>query len=139
MLSDIAKLKSFNRFQAYLDPNAPPPQPQPDPIKMQEVQAKQMVAQATVMGAQTDQYKEQRLAVHDQDKIALQKQQLMLQSNEKARTAQGRTRTRRTALSTTTEQLQLDKAKTVLDAHNQSEDRALTAHDNHQNGSAAGS
>jgi hypothetical protein len=40
---------------------------------MQEVQAKQMVAQATVMGAQTDQYKEQRLAVHDQDKIALQR------------------------------------------------------------------
>jgi hypothetical protein len=29
MLHDIAKLKGFNRFAAYLDPNAPPPGPDP--------------------------------------------------------------------------------------------------------------
>jgi hypothetical protein len=131
MLADIAKLKGFNRFQAYLNPNAPPPQPQPDPIKMQEVQAKQMVAQATVMGAQTDQYKEQRLAVHDQDKIELQKQQMLLKSNADGRTADRQDADTSHRIINDNAQLQLDQAKTVLDAHNQLQDRTQTAHDNH--------
>jgi hypothetical protein len=38
MLHDIAKLKGFNRFSAYLDPDAPPPQP--DPLKVRELDIK---------------------------------------------------------------------------------------------------
>jgi hypothetical protein len=39
MLHDIAKLKGFTRFAAYLDPNAPPPGP--DPLKTRELDIKE--------------------------------------------------------------------------------------------------
>ena len=70
MLSDIAKLKDFKNFGNYLNPQAPPPQP--DPIKMQEVQTKQQSAQANMVQAQTAQFKEQRLSQHDDKKLQVQ-------------------------------------------------------------------
>jgi hypothetical protein len=45
MLHDIAKLKGFTRFSAYLDPNAPPPGP--DPLKMRELDIKERGVAAT--------------------------------------------------------------------------------------------
>jgi hypothetical protein len=124
MLKDIAKLKGFTRFAAYLNPNAPPPQPQPDPIKMQEAQAKQMVAQATVMGAQTDQFKEQRLAIHDQEKVEIQRQELMLKGIEHARVNDRQDADTAHRIVNDNEQLMLDKALAVQASHEKSEDRA---------------
>lgn len=68
MLKDVAKLKRFNNFSSYLDPNAPPPQP--DPIKMAEVQAKTTTANAGMLTAQTKQQDANRLYALDQTKVA---------------------------------------------------------------------
>jgi len=84
MLTDIAKLKSFKNFGNYLDPNAPPPQP--DPIKMGEMQIKQTHAQATVSQAQTAQSKEQRLGALDQSKQQLSVADLHLKALDHDRT-----------------------------------------------------
>lgn len=45
MLHDIAKLKGFTRFAAYLDPNAPPPGP--DPLAVRELDIKERGVAAT--------------------------------------------------------------------------------------------
>jgi hypothetical protein len=138
MLKDIAKLKGFNRFAAYLDPKAPPPQPQPqDPAKMLSAQAAMTTAQASQAKVQVDQFKEQRLAAHEQEMTDLKRQELQLQGGEKARTADRQDADTAHRIISDSERLQLEKAQTVLDAHNQAEDRALTAHDNHQNRQAA--
>lgn len=146
MLKDIAKLKGFNRFQAYLDPNAPPPQPQQqiDPVKMMDAQSKQTVAQAAMVGAQTQQFKEQRLAVHDQDKINLQRQDMLLKASDHTRTNDRQDAETAHRIVNDNDQLKLQAAQTALDIHHQAADRALdahnaaadraqTAHDNHQN------
>ena len=132
MISDVAKLKGFNRFQAYLDPNAPPPQPQIDPIKMQEVQAKQMVAQATVMGAQSDQFKEQRLAAHEQDKLELQKQEMMLKASNDANTGNRQTAETAHRIVNDNAHLKLDAAKTIIDAHHKGASLVLGSHEKAQ-------
>jgi hypothetical protein len=53
MLHDIAKLKGFTRFSAYLDPNAPPPQP--DPLKVRELDIKDKTADRSAHGRRPDQ------------------------------------------------------------------------------------
>lgn len=84
MLHDIAKLKGFTRFSAYLDPNAPPPQP--DPIKTAEVQAKTTSAQATMLTAQTKQQDSNRLYAMDQTKVAQNAAQIHLKALDQDRT-----------------------------------------------------
>jgi hypothetical protein len=84
MLHDVAKLKGQTNFPAYLNPNAPPPQP--DPIKMGELQAKQTGAQATMVQAQTAQVKEQRLSQLDQTKSTLQAADLHIKALNQDRT-----------------------------------------------------
>jgi hypothetical protein len=134
MLKDIAKLKGFTRFQAYLNPNAPPPQPQPqDPAKMLAAQAAMTTAQAAQAKVQTDQYKEQRLAVHDQDKIDLQRQQMSLKGMTDARTSDRQDADTAHKIVHDNAQLDLEKAQIALDAHNQHMNLSQTAHDNHMN------
>ena len=84
MLKDVAKLKGFKNFGSYLNPNAPPPQP--DPIKMQETQAKVQSAQATMVQANTAQFKEQRLAAHDDKKLQVQLADMHLKALDHDRT-----------------------------------------------------
>ena len=132
MLSDIAKLKGFNRFQAYLNPNAPPPQPQPDPIKMQEAQAKQTTAQAAMAGAQTKQYKEERLASHEQDKLDLQREELKVKAMDTAQSNQRQNIETAHRVVNDAAKLKLDKEKTLLDAAHKGTSLALTSHDKQQ-------
>jgi hypothetical protein len=84
MLKDVAKLKGFTNFNAYLDPNAPPPQP--DPIKMQEVQAKTTTANASMLTAQTKQQDANRLYSLDQTKVTQNAANLHLQALDHDRT-----------------------------------------------------
>jgi hypothetical protein len=67
MLHDIAKLKGFTRFAAYLDPKAPPPQP--DPFKTRELDIKDKTAQAALMAVQVKQNNDNRLFANDQAKL----------------------------------------------------------------------
>jgi hypothetical protein len=84
MLHDVAKLSGFNRFAAYLDPKAPPPQP--DPLKTAEVQAKTTVAQASMLTAQTKQQDANRLYSLDQTKVAQNAANIHLQALDHDRT-----------------------------------------------------
>jgi hypothetical protein len=125
MLSDIAKLKSFTRWPAYLDPNAPPPQPQPDPIKMQEVQAKQTTAQAAVITAQSHQVKEQRLAVEGQQKNDLKRHDLTMKVLDHDRTNNRQDADTAHRIIHDEAELQLQKAQVALQHHNAEEDRTV--------------
>ncbi|MFI4971144.1 MAG: hypothetical protein ACHP7H_00575 [Hyphomicrobiales bacterium] len=84
VLHDIAKLKGFTRFSAYLDPNAPPPQP--DPIKMRELDIKDKTANAAVAGAQTKQQDANRLYALDQTKVQQNQQDMSLKALDHDRT-----------------------------------------------------
>ena len=84
MLKDVAKLKGFANFSQYLNPNAPPVQP--DPIKMQELQIKDKAASANVMQAQGAQTKESRLAALDQSKLQMEGVQTQLKAMDHDRT-----------------------------------------------------
>jgi hypothetical protein len=67
MLHDISKLKGFNRFAAYLDPNAP--DPQPDPLKVRELDIKEKTADAAVQSVQVKQAADNRLYAATQSKL----------------------------------------------------------------------
>lgn len=67
MLHDIAKLKGFTRFAAYIDPNAPPPQP--DPLKVRELDIKDKTAQAALQAVTVKQNADNRLFANDQAKL----------------------------------------------------------------------
>ena len=84
MLKDVAKLKGFNNFSSYLDPNAPPPQP--DPLKVQEVQAKTTASQATMLTAQTKQQDANRLYALDQTKVEQKASEIKLKALDHDRT-----------------------------------------------------
>jgi hypothetical protein len=84
MLSDIAKLKGFTNFNSYLDPNAPPPGP--DPIKMGELQVKQQTAKTAQDALTIKQADASRLFALDQTKSQQQDQQLALAADNQSRT-----------------------------------------------------
>jgi hypothetical protein len=128
MLKDIAKLKGFNRFAAYLDPNAQPPQPQPeDPAKMIAAQASMTSAQASLAKEEVEKFKEQRLASHEQEMTELSRQELMLKGIEHARTHDRQDADTAHKIVHDEEQLQLDKALAVMEANEKAEDRAHTS------------
>jgi hypothetical protein len=84
MLKDVAKLKGFTNFQSYLNPNAPPPQP--DPLKTQELQIKDKSATANLVQAQGAQQKEQRLGALDVSKQHQAQQKIVLDAMNHDRT-----------------------------------------------------
>lgn len=128
MLTDIAKLKGFTRFPAYLNPNAPPPQPPPpDPIKVQEAQAKSTTAQASVMGAQAAQAKEQRLYVEGQQKNTLKQHDLTMKVLDHDRTNNRQDADTAHRIIHDENELQLQKAQVALQQHNAEEDRVINA------------
>jgi hypothetical protein len=67
MLHDIGKLKGFNRFAAYLDPNAPAPQP--DPLKVRELDIKEKTADAAMASVNVKQAADNRLFAATQSKL----------------------------------------------------------------------
>jgi hypothetical protein len=124
----VAKLKGFTRWPAYLNPNAPPPQPPPpDPIKMQEAQAKQVTAQATVMTAQSAQAKEQRLVIEGQQKHELKQHDLTMKVLDHDRTNNRQDADTAHRIIHDEAELQLQKAQTALQQHNAEEDRVINA------------
>lgn len=127
MLSDIAKLKSFTRFPAYLDPNAPPVQQQPDPIKMQEVQAKMTTAQAAVATAQAAQAKEQRLVVEGQQKHELKQGDLVMKALNHDRDNDRQDADTAHRIIHDDAQLHLEKVLATMAQHNAEEDRTIKA------------
>jgi hypothetical protein len=84
LLHDVAKLKGFNRFSAYLDPNAPPPGP--DPLKTRELDIKEKVADATVAGVGIKQQDASRLYALDQMKVQQHGQEMALSALDHDRT-----------------------------------------------------
>jgi hypothetical protein len=67
MLHDISKLKGFNRFAAYLDPNAKPPGP--DPLKVRELDIKEKTADAAMASVNVKQAADNRLFAATQSKL----------------------------------------------------------------------
>jgi hypothetical protein len=67
MLTDIAKLKGFNRFAAYLDPSAPPPGP--DPLKVRELDIKERAVAATEHSMDIKAHDASRLYAAEQVKL----------------------------------------------------------------------
>jgi hypothetical protein len=67
MLTDIAKLKGFNRFAAYLDPSAPPPGP--DPLKVRELDIKERAVVATERSMDIKAHDASRLYAAEQVKL----------------------------------------------------------------------
>jgi hypothetical protein len=123
MLSDAAKLKGFTRWPAYLNPKAPPVQQQPDPIKMQEAQAKQTTAQATVLSAQSAQAKEQRLVVEGQQKHELKSHDLTMKVLDHDRTSNRQDADTAHRIIHDEAELKLQAAQIALQHHNATEDR----------------
>jgi hypothetical protein len=120
-LHDIAKLKGFTRFSAYLDPNAPPPQP--DPLKVRELDIKDKVASATVAGAQVKQQDSSRLYALDQTKVQQHGQEMMLKALDHDRTHDRQDAETTSRIQVADEQLKIehklaenDKAKIAVSA-----------------------
>lgn len=84
MLSDIAKLKGFSNFPSYLDPNAPPPGP--DPIKMGELEVKKQTAKTAQDALTIKQADASRLFALDQAKTQQHDQEIALAAENQART-----------------------------------------------------
>jgi hypothetical protein len=121
MLHDIAKLKGFTRFSAYLDPNAPPPQP--DPFKTRELDIKDKTATAAVMGAQVKQQDANRLYSLDQTKVAQKGAEIKLKALDHDRTHDRQDVETTARIKTAEEQLKIeeqlaanDKAKIAVSA-----------------------
>jgi hypothetical protein len=84
MLHDISKLKGFTRFSAYLDPNAPPPGP--DPLKVRELDIKEKTADAGMAAVQVKQAADNRLFAATQSKLEQSAAGLHLQALNDDRT-----------------------------------------------------
>lgn len=86
LIVDTAKLKGIYSINRYITPPGQVPPPQPDPIKMGELQVKQQQAQAATITAQSNAQKNQRLAAFEQLKLQLDEAKLHLEALEKDRT-----------------------------------------------------
>jgi hypothetical protein len=122
VLHDIAKLKGFTRFSAYLDQNAPPPQP--DPLKVQEVQAKTTTAQAAMGAVQIKQQDASRLYALDQTKVQQHAQEMSLKALDHDRTHNRQDAETTSRIQVADQQLKIeqqlanqDKAKVAMSAN----------------------
>jgi hypothetical protein len=84
MLHDIAKLKGFNRFAAYLDPNAQPPGP--DPLKVKELEIKERAVAATEHANEIKVSDASRLYASEQVKLEQNDKQMQLTALDQDRT-----------------------------------------------------
>ncbi|WP_316235063.1 MULTISPECIES: hypothetical protein [unclassified Bradyrhizobium] len=107
MLHDIAKLKGFTRFSAYLDPNGP--DPQPDPIKMQELQIKDKTATAALQASQIKQQDANRLYALDQAKLKQNDHQMVLNALDHDRTHDRQDAETASRIHVAEQQVQLEK------------------------------
>jgi hypothetical protein len=84
MLHDIGKLKGFNRFAAYLDPNAQPPGP--DPLKVRELDIKEKAVDASMASVNVKQAADNRLYAATQSKLEQSAAQIHLDALNMDRT-----------------------------------------------------
>lgn len=82
---DAGKLAGINTSPYLLPPQQVKP-PQPDPLKVAEVQAKTVASQAQMLTAQTTAEKDKRLAAVDAAKISQGQQQIVIDAMEHDRT-----------------------------------------------------
>jgi hypothetical protein len=94
---------------------------------MQEAQAKQTVAQASVMSAQSAQAKEQRLVVEGQQKHELKSHDLTMKVLDHDRTNNRQDADTAHRIMHDEAELKLQAAQTALQAHNAHEDRIINA------------
>jgi hypothetical protein len=106
MLHDVAKLKGFTRFSAYLDPNAPPPQP--DPLKVRELDIRDKVAQAALGGLNIKQQDASRLYALDQSKLEQHGQEMSLKALDHDRTHDRQDAETTARIQTANEQLKIE-------------------------------
>lgn len=109
MLHDISKLKGFTRFAAYLDPNAPPPGP--DPLKVRELDIKQ--AQVDV-AKEANNFKASdaaRLYASEQVKLEQKDQELQLSAQDQERTNDRQDMETTARVTQGEEQLQIEREK----------------------------
>lgn len=84
MLHDIAKLKGFTRFAAYLDPNAEPPGP--DPLKVRELDIKEKAVEVSASSVSVKQAADNRLYAATQSKLEHAAADLHLRALDEDRT-----------------------------------------------------
>lgn len=80
LITDTAKLGGINKISAYLARPDQVQPPQPDPLKVQEIQNKTTMSQAAQTQAQSSIMKEQRQAVYDQQKLKIDAAKLHMQA-----------------------------------------------------------
>lgn len=115
MLKDVAKLKGFTNFSAYLDPKAPPPQP--DPNKQAETQAKVTSANASMLTAQTKQQDANRLYSLDQTKVAQKAAEIHLKAIDSDRTNDRQDTETASRIQQGEEQIGVERAKIAASVH----------------------
>jgi hypothetical protein len=84
MLHDIAKLKGFTRFAAYLDPNAPPAGP--DPLAVRELDIKERAVAATEHANQIKVSDASRLYAAEQVKLEQKDKEIQVNALDQDRT-----------------------------------------------------
>lgn len=87
LITDAAKLSGIYSISRYITPPQMTQPPQPDPIKMAEVQAKTTTAQAAMITAQSNASAQQRQAAYDEMKAQLDQMKLRLDTMVKDRDA----------------------------------------------------
>jgi hypothetical protein len=109
MLHDVAKLKGFNRFAAYLDPNAQPAGP--DPLKVRELDIKDKTATAALQAVQVKQNNDNRLFATEQSKLEQNAAQLHLTALDSDRTNDRQDMETAARVSQGEEQLDIEREK----------------------------
>lgn len=85
LITDASKIGGISQIARYITPPSQVQPPQPDPIKMAEVQAKTKLADAAMLTATSNADKNQRLAAYEDGKLQLDGQKLQLDAVEKDR------------------------------------------------------
>jgi hypothetical protein len=113
MLHDIAKLKGFTRFAAYLDPNAPPPGP--DPLKTRELDIKE---RAVAVSEQANTFKASdasRLYAAEQVKLEQKDKEIQVNALDQDRTNDRQDAETTARIQQGQEKLDIDREKIASD------------------------
>jgi hypothetical protein len=113
MLHDIAKLKGFTRFSAYLDPNAPPPGP--DPLKTRELDIKE---RAVAVSEQANTFKASdasRLYAAEQVKLEQKDKEIQVNALDQDRTNDRQDAETTARIQQGQEKLDIDREKIASD------------------------
>jgi hypothetical protein len=109
MLHDIAKLKGFTRFSAYLDPNGAPPGP--DPLKVKELEIKERGVAATEHANEIKVSDASRLYASEQVKLQQKDAEIQVNALDQDRTNDRQDMETAARVTQGEEQLQIEREK----------------------------